>query len=150
MTGFWRMVAAIRQFALPAAAFVLVGMVLSGCDAFKRAVGMERTSPDEFAVESRAPLTVPPDFDLRPPQPGAARPQEVSSANKAQTVIDTAGPGEPGKQSPGTLHFPSAGQIDPNSQIADQSLSAKLLQTNDTGDSIVVEKRETTVLEGVH
>jgi hypothetical protein len=149
MSGFRRMVTAVRHRGLAAVAIVAAGLSLTGCDSFKRAVGMEKTSPDEFAVESRAPLTVPPDFDLRPPQPGASRPQEVSTANKAQDVIDNAGPGEPGKQEAGTLHFP-AGQIDPTSPIADQSLSAKLLQTNDTGDSIVVEKRDTTAVQGIH
>ena len=54
-------------------------LLISGCTDLKKAIGLERTSPDEFAVESRAPLTMPPDFDLRPPQPGAARPQEKSS-----------------------------------------------------------------------
>jgi hypothetical protein len=151
MIGFWRTVAAIRHVAFPVAVLVLGGLVLSGCDSFKRAVGIEKTSPDEFAVESRAPLTIPPDYDLRPPQPGASRPQEVSSANKAKTAIDNAGPGEPGKQEVGNLHMAaSAAQSDANSQIADQSLSAKLLQTNDTGDAIVVEKRETSVLQGIH
>jgi len=149
MSGFRRMVTAVRDRGLPAAVLVVAGLSLSACDSFKRAIGMERTSPDEFAVESRAPLTIPPDFDLRPPQPGASRPQEVSTANKAQQAIDNAGPGEPGKQEAGTLHFP-AGQIDPNSQIPDQSLSAKLLQTADTGESVIVEKRETTALQGVH
>ena len=128
----------------------MAGTGLSACDSFKKAIGLEKTSPDEFAVESRAPLTIPPDFDLRPPQPGAVRPQEVSSADKAATVLNNAAPGEPGKQEPGTLHVAAAAQIDPNSQIPDQSLSAKLLATDDTGSSIVVEKRATSVLEGVH
>ncbi|MGH7063561.1 MAG: DUF3035 domain-containing protein, partial [Stellaceae bacterium] len=52
--------------------------------------------PDEFAVESRAPLTIPPDFDLRPPEPGAARPQEKSTSQQAEQVIDQAGPGGAG------------------------------------------------------
>lgn len=129
--------------------FGLLALSVSGCGDFKKLVGIERTSPDEFAVESRAPLTVPPDFDLRPPAPGAGRPQEVTSANKAQTAIDNAGPGDPGKQAPGALHYP-AGQIDPDSQVADQSLAAKLLQSGDTGDSVVVEKRETTPLKGIY
>ena len=110
---------------------------------------MSGRRPDEFAVESRAPLTIPPDFDLRPPAPGATRPQEVSAASKAKTAIDNAGPGDPGKQAAGTLHYPGT-QIDPDSQVADQSLSAKLLQSSDTGNSVVVEKRETTPLKGVY
>jgi len=149
MSGIWRISTAIRQFCFPVVAFVLVGLTLTACEDFKKAVGIEHTSPDEFAVESRAPLTIPPDFDLRPPAPGAPRPQEVSSTNKAQDIVDNVKPGEPGQQAPGTLHYP-AGKIDPKSQIADESLSAKLLQTNDTGDSIVVEKRDTTILQGVH
>jgi hypothetical protein len=112
-------------------------------------VGIEPTSPDEFAVESRAPLTVPPDFDLRPPAPGASRPQETSTADKARGVIDNAGPGEPGKQATGTLHYQGNNLADPNAQIADQSLSAKLLQAGDSS-AIVVEKRQTTVLQGIY
>jgi hypothetical protein len=33
-----------------------------------------RDRPDEFAVQRQAPLVVPPDFALEPPQPGAPRP----------------------------------------------------------------------------
>ena len=51
---------------------------------------MDQVGPDEFAVESRAPLTIPPDFALRPPQPGAPRPQETTAAERARKVIDTA------------------------------------------------------------
>src|SRR5580704_10764077 len=141
MSGIWRRFSVVRQFCLPVVAFVLAALTLSACEDFKKAVGIEHTSPDEFAVESRAPLTIPPDFDLRPPAPGSPRPQEVSSTHKAQDIVDNVKPGEPGQQQPGTLHFPG-GKIDANSQIADQSLSAKLLLTNDTGDSIVVEKRD--------
>jgi len=61
---------------------------------------LEQVTPDEFAVESRAPLTMPPDFNLRPPQPGALGPQEKTSDQQARQVIEQAGPGEPGKQAP--------------------------------------------------
>ena len=47
-------------------------LLIAGCSDLKKSIGLERSSPDEFAVESRAPLTMPPDFNLRPPQPGAA------------------------------------------------------------------------------
>jgi hypothetical protein len=132
------------------AAISLLAACSSGGGNWKQAIGIEPTSPDEFAVESRAPLTIPPDFDLRPPAPGTVRPQEVSSATKAQGVVDSAGPGTPGNQASGTLHYQGAGAADPNAQIADQSLAAKLLQSADTNDSAVVEKRETTALQGVY
>src|SRR5215813_4853836 len=72
--------------------------LIAGCTDFKRSIGLEPTLPDEFAVESRAPLTIPPDFDLRPPTPGAPRPQEKSTNQQAKQLIEQAGPGEPGKQ----------------------------------------------------
>jgi DUF3035 family protein len=126
--------------------------LLSGCTNFKQMVGLEPVSPDEFAVESRAPLTIPPDFNLRPPAPGAPRPQEGSVAEKARRVVDNAGPGEPGKQATGTLRYQgaAASTADPNAQVADQSLAARLLQAGDSGGAVVVEKRETTALQGVY
>src|SRR6516164_6294653 len=42
-------------------------LLVAGCTDFKRTIGLEPTLPDEFAVESRAALTIPPDFELRPP-----------------------------------------------------------------------------------
>jgi hypothetical protein len=144
MTGF----RLLSRLACVAAVSLLTAC--SGGSNWKQTLGIEPTSPDEFAVESRAPLTIPPDFDLRPPAPGTVRPQEVSSASKAQGIVDNAGPGAPGQQASGTLHYQGANLADPNAQIADQSLAAKLLQSTDTNDSAVVEKRETTALQGVY
>ena len=129
---------------------------MPGCTDFRRVVGMDRVGPDEFAVESRAPLTIPPEFDLRPPQPGAPRPQEATSADKARRVIDTAGPGEPGKQATPALRSPtgraasSGPQPDTGQQVGDQSLAGKLLGTSDSPSGGAAEKRETTPLKGVY
>ena len=151
MTASRRKVIAVAASLRPIVVCLAAGMLLCGCTNFKQALGIEPTSPDEFAVESRAPLTIPPDFNLRPPQPGTARPQETSMADKARGVVDNAGPGAPGKQATGALQYPGSANVgDPNAQVADQSLSAKLLQAGDTGGSIVVEKRETTALQGVY
>lgn len=43
-----------------------------------------RDRPDEFAVQRQAPLVVPPDFALTPPQPGAPRP--TGSNTQQQTL----------------------------------------------------------------
>src|SRR5579862_8668412 len=90
-----------RRAFLLAVACAATAALVSGCTDFRQMVGIDAISPDEFAVESRAPLTIPPDFDLRPPQPGAARPQEKTAAARARQVIDTAGPGKPGDQAAG-------------------------------------------------
>ena len=123
-------------------------LLLSGCGSFKRDIGLEPTAPDEFAVESRAPLTIPPDFNLRPPQPGAPRPQEVSASEKARKAIDSAGPGEPGKQATNALRAPGGTAGGSGQDTGDNSLSNTLLTSQDTGTA--VEKRETTAMKDVY
>ena len=137
-------------------------LLLAGCSDFKKSIGLEQGMPDEFAVESRAPLTIPPEFDLRPPTPGAPRPQEKSADQQAKDVMAEAGPGEPGnKASDFRLRrtedgLPDIGARsgqapDPNAAVADRSLSGKLLDYGNTGDdSAAVQKRETTPLKGVY
>lgn len=61
--------------------------LLSGCGNAKETLGLTRTAPDEFAVVKRAPLEMPPDYSLRPPMPGAARPQEQQPDNQAREAV---------------------------------------------------------------
>jgi hypothetical protein len=44
-------------------------------------------TPDEFRVMRKAPLTVPPDYQLRPPAPGEARPQELMPDAQARIAV---------------------------------------------------------------
>lgn len=62
-------------------------ILLAGCSNAKKELGLEKTPPDEFAITKRAPLAMPPDFTLRPPQPGAPRPQEQATAEQARTAV---------------------------------------------------------------
>ena len=62
-------------------------LALSGCTEAKRALGYDKSPPDEFQVVSRAPLSMPPDFSLRPPTPGADRPQEGNVREQARRVL---------------------------------------------------------------
>lgn len=64
------------------------GMMLSGCgDTIKRSIGMDHLPPDEYQVVERAPLSMPPDYQLVPPKPGAPRPQEVAAKEKAIDAV---------------------------------------------------------------
>ena len=58
-----------------------LALALAGC-----ASGgfLNRDRPDEFAVARQAPLVIPPDYSLVPPQPGAARPQDLNT--RGQTL----------------------------------------------------------------
>jgi hypothetical protein len=62
-------------------------LALSGCGELRRSMGYDKSTPDEFQVVERAPLALPPDFSLRPPDPGAPRPQESSMRDQARTAL---------------------------------------------------------------
>jgi hypothetical protein len=62
-------------------------MALSACSGGKGGVMAGRSAPDEFLVSKRAPLTIPPDFSLTPPKPGAPRPQEADSSQQALSAM---------------------------------------------------------------
>jgi hypothetical protein len=78
-----------RVFALSAliAAAGLMGSGLAGCTSTRNALGMNKVTPDEFRVVTKAPLVVPPDFALRPPAPGKPRPQELQPESAARTAL---------------------------------------------------------------
>ena len=60
---------------------------LCGCDTAKSLAGMQKQVPDEFEVVTRAPLSLPPDFGLRTPKPGAERPQDIRPRDQARTIL---------------------------------------------------------------
>lgn len=75
------------RFLTPATLLALLALAgCSGVDA-ANALGIGRNPPDEFAVVDRPPLSMPPDFALHPPQPGAARPQEVAMPDRAKETL---------------------------------------------------------------
>jgi len=56
-------------------------LLLAGCGSSGL---LNHSRPDEFAVQRQAPLIVPPDFALTPPQPGTPRP----NSNAQQETLD--------------------------------------------------------------
>ncbi len=71
----------MRNLVLLAGMPALLG--LSACGT----TGLDRDRPDEFAVARQAPLVIPPDFALEPPQPGAARPQQAGAQDQALEAL---------------------------------------------------------------
>ena len=85
-----------------AAALTLLSLAGCGSD-LERTFGLTRDAPDEFTVTTRAPLSMPPDYALAPPRPGATRPQELSAQQAAEAaLVPGAALGMPGgSDSPG-------------------------------------------------
>jgi hypothetical protein len=69
-----------------------VAASLSGCDSLREAAGEGKASPDEFAVVTKAPLVIPPDFNLRPPAAGAAPTNQIAPTQAAQAALFSADP----------------------------------------------------------
>lgn len=73
---------------LPLIGLALAALTLAGCSDVRRSIGLDRQSPDEFSVVSRAPLTLPPSMqDLPKPRPGAARPQDSTPTQMAAGAV---------------------------------------------------------------
>ncbi|HVZ00870.1 MAG TPA: DUF3035 domain-containing protein [Dongiaceae bacterium] len=103
----------------------LLGPGLAGCDSTKEMLGLTKRSPDEFQVVSRAPLSMPPDYSLRPPTPGAPRPQEGTVQDQAKNIVT----GYSGRNT-GTLQpdqIPSIGEGE--SQTAESAGESAFLQS---------------------
>lgn len=73
--------------------FVLLGALgccalsLAACDSIRSAVGTNKDPPDEFAVVTKSPLIIPPDYHLKPPKPGAPPLNQVSPTESAQAAL---------------------------------------------------------------
>ena len=57
----------IMRYAVVLTSFSLIALAACDSNTVKDTLGLERTAPDEYRVVSRPPLSVPPDFTMRPP-----------------------------------------------------------------------------------
>ena len=117
---------------------------VTGCSNLRGWLGADKTPPDEFRVVTRAPLSLPPDYGLVAPQPGAARPQETGVRETArQIVVDREG--GRGGQKPeiaslqgrdpseaALLRRAGVAEVDPNIRANINRESAKLAQADNT------------------
>ena len=126
----------MRKFTLLVAGLTAAAL-LSGCGARK----LGRSGPDEFAVARQAPLVIPPDYSLVPPQPGAARTQDNNPSQQAldalfggaaprsaseSTVVGAAGrdTAEPGIRS----------AVDPQTNVVDKGQTTRDIVAAPEGD----------------
>jgi hypothetical protein len=122
---------------LPRAALIFVALAvltLSACgDSTKRVLGLERSAPDEFAVVPRAPLSQPPDFNLRPPRPGADDLTTLSTREQArQAVFRGDAPADASRSGTDRLRFGSG--------PATQAAPRESVTRNTTGESALLSR----------
>lgn len=76
-----------RFMAVRIIALIGAAALISGCSSLNKSFGIGKFPPDEFAIVTKAPLVIPPDFSLRPPAPGQQRPQELNARERAQAAL---------------------------------------------------------------
>jgi hypothetical protein len=119
---------------------LVIGLSLAGCAHTKLGA---RTGPDEFAVARQAPLVIPPDFALTPPQPGAAVAQNTNNPSAQALDALFGGPAarsggeratldEAGSDSADTGVRSSAG--DPATNVVDKGATTRDIVAAPEGD----------------
>jgi len=61
--------------------------LLMGCQSVRDAAGLGKQGPDEFAVVTKQPLVIPPEYNLRPPRDGAPPTNQINPEDRAASAI---------------------------------------------------------------
>lgn len=65
----------------------LSGLVLGGCTQTTKALGITKNAPNEFNILTKAPLVVPPEYNLRPPQLGTSSAENNYTQKSAREAL---------------------------------------------------------------
>ncbi|HUO91545.1 MAG TPA: DUF3035 domain-containing protein [Rhizomicrobium sp.] len=117
---------AVRLALLGGAAVAVVG-----CQDIREAAGVTKTPPDEFAVVTKAPLVIPPDFNLRPPKPGAPPTNQSSPTDSAEAALTGDDPAAIAQGLPNT-YSPAEKMLLANTGAADADHSVRAQIAADT------------------
>lgn len=127
------------QFRWPVA-IVALALALGGCQSVRDLAGQGKRPPDEFTVYSRSPLSVPPDFALRPPGSGTTAPSSAAAASAKQALLGSGATPPGGSVSTDTAALAAA------SSPGIAELLTKTGATSAEPDIRGIVNRETTIL----
>lgn len=77
----------MRQTLITLSALAVLVTTSACTSGVRQALGAEKTVPDEFRVLTIAPLSVPPEYNLRPPEPGGLRPEDIFPDQQARRAL---------------------------------------------------------------
>jgi len=105
-------------------ALLVAASALGGCSDLSKALGLVKSPPDEFTVVAGTPLTMPPDYGLRPPRSASDKPLGATQTDRARVAVfgiqgkqatpgatDPSSPQSPGEQT--LLQKAGGADIDP-------------------------------------
>ena len=61
---------------------------LSSCTSVKKTLGLEKDVPNEFLIEKRDPLTLPPDYNILPPDSNVKINKDKESTSSLKSIFD--------------------------------------------------------------
>ncbi|WNK00024.1 DUF3035 domain-containing protein [Thalassospiraceae bacterium LMO-JJ14] len=112
-----------------------LAITLSACESAKKVLSNPKDAPDEFVVYQRPPLSLPPEFSLRPPGSGENGPQAITPSDQARAALLQQKPQIRGQQ-----------QKDPNLSDGLNAIMAKTGASNADPAIREVVNAETTLL----
>ena len=65
----------------------LLGFAVTGCASASKSLGLTKSAPNEFNILTKAPLVVPPEYNLRPPQLGESSSENNYSQEAARKAL---------------------------------------------------------------
>ncbi len=65
----------------------VIGISISGCASASKRLGLKSTAPNEFNIITKAPLIVPPEYNLRPPRTGESSSENNYSQEAARQAL---------------------------------------------------------------
>lgn len=136
-------------------AAVVAALMLAGCTvgdtSVRKTLGLDQAPPDEFLVVNKPPLTVPPDMQLLPPEPGAPgaasdprRVAEAAALGNARGAGTNASSGERA-----LLAKVGADEADPRirRRLTAEALQAKEAEDTISGRLLGIEREQTETLD---
>ena len=68
--------------------FLVLTLSLSSCTSLKKNFGFEKDVPNEFLIEKRNPLTIPPDYNILPPDNKSKININTKSTSSLKSIFD--------------------------------------------------------------
>lgn len=68
-------------------ALIASSVLISGCTSISKGLGLTKTTPNEFNILTKAPLVIPPEYSLRPPEVGSSNAQDNYSSRAAREAL---------------------------------------------------------------
>ena len=113
-------------------------MMLSGCTRATKALGITKNAPNEFNILTKAPLVIPPEYNLRPPELGTSSAENNYTQKAArEALIGDIDAAEPSRGEIVLMSKAGVGNADQEIRLAIDGQNSVERKTQDFSDRIL-------------